>query len=333
VNPEAIARLDRSPIGRLALSLYPAEPGARLFVAFNAYYDESGTHAGSPVTVLGGFVGSADEWACLDRDWRKVLAKHDLRFIRAKQLYHREEPFRGWSDKQYRHLWADIFYAIQERRGLHLSKIVLRDTDYAQHYLQNGPKRKERLDTRYALCMRCALHTYPMALDRKNDGPVNYVLEAGHKNAGDALRVFNEVKQSKDIGWRKSIGALSFGSKVDFPALQAADFVSYWFYRTELMKIKRGTDLLIGPVEGELADCGLMVLDHVITKTDLENLRFNFRASTPKRVFYGVRGIVRGDYFADHYNDPASEDVFTFEIEDVQSSREQLQNSSRFHRI
>ena len=47
---------------------------------FNAYYDESGTHNGSPITVLGGFLGEAIQWAEFEREWRKVLVKHDLRY-------------------------------------------------------------------------------------------------------------------------------------------------------------------------------------------------------------------------------------------------------------
>jgi hypothetical protein len=67
MSSDSVARLQRSPIGRLALSLYPQDPSGRHFLLFNAYYDESGTHNGSPITVLGGFLGEAIQWAEFER--------------------------------------------------------------------------------------------------------------------------------------------------------------------------------------------------------------------------------------------------------------------------
>ena len=211
---------------------------------FTAYYDESGTHKGSPITVLGGFFAPALEWADFDREWRKVLVKHDLRFVRAKQLFHRQGPYRKWRDKQFEYLWADLLYVLQEHKGFQISKIVLKDEDYYRSYIGDGPySKRERLDTRYGLCVRVALNFLPMVHHRlKAPGSVNFVVEAGHKNAGDALRIFNDLKNSRSYSWSQSIGAISFGTKPDFPALQAADLVSYWFYKNEMDKISDGVD-------------------------------------------------------------------------------------------
>jgi Protein of unknown function (DUF3800) len=244
MSSDSVARLQRSPIGRLALSLYPEDPSGRYFLLFNAYYDESGTHNGSPITVLGGFLGEAIHWAEFEREWRKVLVKHNLRYVRAKQLFHKQGPYRKWSNKQIEYLWADLLYVLQEHRKFQISKIVLRDEDYYRSYIADGPYSKfERLDTRYAICVRVALHFLPMIHHHvKAGGLVNFFVEAGHKNAGDALRVFNQLKGEKSYPWSRSIGALTFGTKPDFPALQAADLISYWFYKNEIAKISEQID-------------------------------------------------------------------------------------------
>jgi hypothetical protein len=38
-----------------------------------AFFDESGTHAGSPVTVVCGFIGSRNQWRAVGRKWRAAM--------------------------------------------------------------------------------------------------------------------------------------------------------------------------------------------------------------------------------------------------------------------
>ncbi len=40
---------------------------------FKAYFDDSGTHQGSPVVVLGGLLKLADDWTALNAAWRSKL--------------------------------------------------------------------------------------------------------------------------------------------------------------------------------------------------------------------------------------------------------------------
>lgn len=286
---------------------------------FTAYYDESGTHQGSPITVLAGFIGRSLEWADFDREWRKVLVKHDLRFVRAKQLFHRQGPYRGWPQKQLDHLKADLLYVLQEHRSFQVSKIVLRNEDYYRSYVSNGPySKRERLDTRYALCVRVALHFLPMINQAwRAEGAMNFVIEAGHKNAGDALRVFTDLKGSESYEWSQSIGAISLGTKPDFPALQAADLVSYWFYKTEMEKIANDIEdpFEISELERELAGCGLAVIQHVITPLDLANLRQNFLAKRKRKVFNRVNAVLKGgDFLGGAWDTPAENMLFGVEI-------------------
>src|ERR1700737_1209062 len=64
------------------------------------------------------------------------------------------------------------------------------------------------------------------------------MLESGHKNAGDAERIFNLVKkkglthpEEKEIV--KMLGIIAFGDKVKFPGLQIADVNAYSAFQHE----------------------------------------------------------------------------------------------------
>jgi hypothetical protein len=284
-------------MGRLALSLRPSNPCEGLYGVFTGYYDESGTHGGSPFTILAGFVGSAENWARFEREWSKVLRNHGITHLRAKQLFHRQKQHKGWKDRQIERLWNDILYVIQDRRDdFFASKTLLREDDYTRSYVDGGPLKRERLDSRYALCLRAFLDFNPLFFTdrgrRHAEVPVNFVLEAGHRNAPDALRVFNEVKSDKRIPHRHLIGSISFGEKKEFPALQAADMLAYLFYQTEC---ERRDELPLlqeqyGPFydddefpafsdfESELIEIGISIIEHLITPQYLAQLRQNFLA-------------------------------------------------------
>jgi hypothetical protein len=38
-----------------------------------AYFDESGIHAGSPVTLIAGFIGSRRQWRAVERRWQSIM--------------------------------------------------------------------------------------------------------------------------------------------------------------------------------------------------------------------------------------------------------------------
>lgn len=280
--------LNGSAIGRLAQSLYPHDPCRRQFMVLTAYYDESGTHAGSPATVLAGFVGSTNDLVEFEIEWSKVLRKHNLTYPRAKHLFHRQGQHKRWADEQAEHLWNDLMYVFQERKDIFASKTILREDDYKMFYVMDGASRKERLDTRYALCLRAFLHFLP-EMAKIGGSTINFILEAGHKNAGDALRVFNEMKADKNLQGRHNMGFLSFGTKPDSPALQAADLLAYMSYTDVCETIEDypdSTGKYLGEIDLALiGGCGLTILENAIAPEDLKTIRQNFLRKNKKPIF------------------------------------------------
>lgn len=248
-----------------------------------AYYDESGTHGDSPLTVLAGFVGYANDWVDFEREWKKILKKHNITHVHAKHMLHRQGQHKNWTDEQVYECFVDLIYVLQEKRRIFASKTILPEEDYKQFYLLDGAARRERLDSRYALCFRSFLHFYPESHHcRHESGIVNFILESGHRNAGDALRVFNEIKEDKELPWRHAVGSLTFGSKDDYPALQASDMLAYWFYKTQR---KHRVGNYVSFFESELRKSGFTILENLISPEDLKNMRKNFLRKKKKIIF------------------------------------------------
>lgn len=280
---------DHSPISRLACSLRPSAPWGATFVNLAAYYDESGTHGGSPITVLAGFVAGVNEWVPFEREWAKVLRKHGITHVRAKHLFHRQGEHKGWSEGQIDSLEADLLYVFQEHQ-LYASKTILRECDYTFVYKASPIAKRERLDSRYALCIRAFLHSLPTwHLRRYPQGVVDFVFESGHRNAPDAVRVFNEIKNDETIPHRDALGFLSFGAKRDSPALQAADMFAYWTFKHEVENLSE-PDEYISWIDCEFIEMDLPVIQHLVRPRELTDLRGNrISKGTAKEVIGAVR--------------------------------------------
>jgi hypothetical protein len=67
--------------------------------------------------------------------------------------------------------------------------------------------------------------------DRPTDWPLNVVLETGHANAGDAIRVFGEFKESLNSEYSPLLGKLDFASKEKCTPLAMADSLAYAIFR------------------------------------------------------------------------------------------------------
>ena len=114
---------------------------------------------------------------------------------------------------------------------------------------------------------------------------MNFVLEAGHKNAGDVVRVYNDLKADPNYPAREALGFLSFGTKQEVPGLQAADALAYWFYRAEIENLKKDDEYFdVSELEEELYEMGMPVFGSVITPKYLMNLRTNFLRKRKKRI-------------------------------------------------
>jgi hypothetical protein len=64
---------------------------------------------------------------------------------------------------------------------------------------------------------------------------INFVLEEGHRNLGDARRLFELFKADALPEWQHLVGIFDV-SKKNSPGAQAADFLAYRVYQAELLE-------------------------------------------------------------------------------------------------
>ena len=203
--------------------------------------DESGTHADSPISVMAGCVGTAAQWKHVEADWAALVAKAGVRHIHAVELFKRTKQFRGWKSEDVDALALSLDGVIA--RYLQLGFSVIRDDDYKTPTARAAPEAPGE-----GFCFRGCLAFVPsfIASELKLAGQgalaeltrIDFALEGGHANVGDARRLFELYKKDALPEWQHLIGEFDTSTK-DSVGAQAVDFLAYAVYRAELLEHAR----------------------------------------------------------------------------------------------
>ena len=222
-------------VGSLALALFHHWEPNRLFVIINVYMDESGTHGGAPLMVMAGYVAKLGQWRDFDELWRRILKKRGLTYFHAKEVWHGENDWKGWSFERKAEL-ADKVTRLCQKRTLFGFSVRLSHDDYKKFYLSGDRPRKTPIDSKYGVCFRICLgfvvEMTAVSLERE-DLELNFILEEGHNNSPDAQRIFAQIRQANIPEISPYLGAFSVLQKKKAFGLQAADSLAYAAYKLE----------------------------------------------------------------------------------------------------
>jgi hypothetical protein len=196
---------------------------------YTAYLDESGTHGDSPAMVMGGVLARADQLRNFQKSFDLIKKQHGFRIFHTKKFKAKKGDFKGWTDEQCLHLIEDL---------AHLTSFGLTDTvaftlnnaSYAEDFKANAP-RKGRLDSAYGLCFRMCLAYFLLQMlkrKRRQKFPhLHLVLEAGHRNVGDAERIFLEERNSFGDLSKGILKSLAIAEKDECDPLMMSDFIAH----------------------------------------------------------------------------------------------------------
>ena len=66
-------------------------------MVLTAYFDESGTHAGSPLSAMSGFVGDARQWRKFEKRVGKLFKRKRVDVFHTIDVRRGDKDFEGWS--------------------------------------------------------------------------------------------------------------------------------------------------------------------------------------------------------------------------------------------
>lgn len=202
------------------------------------YFDESGTHKDSELALMAGFVGDARQWRKFEKRTAKLFRRFGVDIFHTIDVRRTDKDFAGWTvDRKLEFL--DEFQHIVNETVEHGFASILRYDDYDYYRKLFWPK-GTRPDSMYGILFRASLAT---AVDsttkverwapRGREPRLNVVLESGHRNAEDAVRLYNFFGGRFGIATTGALAGLTFSQKANCLPLAAADLFAYSAYRQE----------------------------------------------------------------------------------------------------
>jgi hypothetical protein len=142
-------------IGELCVALAHRWESERRFMILTAYFDESGTHGGSDLSVMAGFIGDARQWRKFEKRTSKLFKRFKVDIFHTIDVKRTDKDFDGWKVDRKIEFLDEFHHIINEtlERGF---ASILRNDDYDYYSSLSWPK-KTRKDSRYGLLFRASL--------------------------------------------------------------------------------------------------------------------------------------------------------------------------------
>jgi hypothetical protein len=239
------------PIGELvAAGLFPTRHREGLLLLVRAYFDDSGTHANSDVTVMGGLVGTVEQFERFEREWAARLdaplpGKPPLQ--KGFHLSHcnaRNGEFIDYSDAEQDAVIHDFRQIILDAR---LTSTALAIDRKAWDELIVGPYYNvlgNSITQCFADCIAEVARIVQPAFGRDK---ISIIFDRG---------IWSQRLQTIGEEWNYQAGIVSvaFASVSEVLPLQGADMVATENYWHAIDWLKRGDDALPRPLKHYLAN-------------------------------------------------------------------------------
>jgi hypothetical protein len=210
-----------------------------------AFLDESGTHAGSQVTTIAGYLISSEVLPLLEDSWLAVLKKHGMVELHMKEFVPPHGKLSHWSEKQKRAVLEPLIDLIHEHSLVGIGAAVEMTEFMTTSQAFAHSKSPDLVESPYQWCLRyCMVQAGAWAEKAGKPGSISYTLDAGCPSRGKVQRHYDLSRNNEDLSQKYRLGPLAFADSKKVPALQCADLLAYEMYKEAdrlLSNSERGT--------------------------------------------------------------------------------------------
>lgn len=201
---------------------------------FSGYFDESGTHAGSPIICVAGLVATDNQWEELKREWREVLDEAGITFFHMAKFESRYGEYKDWDSEKRIRIQTKILGIIKRRVNAGMA-VAVSIPDYEEAITGLY---KDFWGNPYALCSRLCLNAIDEWADKYNrNSPIPLIFEDGAAHKSEFARSFDVALKSDEPEKVNRLCSLKFDDKRRTIPLQAADVWVYEIYKRACHRI------------------------------------------------------------------------------------------------
>ena len=185
----------------------------------HVYMDESGTHAGSPVLTMAGYVFASDQARKFSRDWERELQRFGLPFAHMTDCANGQGDYKGMLIEQRVEVEKSLIRLIKLRTVFGFAVSV-----EADRYSDGVLTSPFNLGA-YTFCLaNCVILVDEWAKENCPDARFSYFLESGHDDQSEAHNIMSQL--NIDPRGERYL-AHTFVNKRAAPPLQAADMLAW----------------------------------------------------------------------------------------------------------
>jgi hypothetical protein len=199
-----------------------------------AYFDESGTHDGSRVLCVGGFVIDSDAAREFDAKWGEMLQKYNLPYFHMTDCASGFAPF----DKLDQQGCIDAATEAIQLIRRYISGGIMTSI-YPSDYATYAPDHV-LVGSAYSFCVHvCLTGVQDWAKRYGYTGDAAYIFESGHASQSESNRIMNQIFSNPLLRQKQHYLSHTFADKLKVRLLQAADLISWHWYTENKRKLEK----------------------------------------------------------------------------------------------
>lgn len=198
--------------------------------SFSASLDDSGTHDGSLLAVVGGIVFSKQQAITMQEAWNDVLTQYGIRISHASDCNAGHGEFLGWSLDKRHSFCLQLARIISSCASFVMAQGVKPEDYYAVWEELKLKEMDPKMDVYRILLQLCWHRMGTWAQELPVDDTLEIHVEAGNKKASFVNDLYQKVNTDQRARKILRIEKISFTGKSYIP-LQAADLLAYKVYR------------------------------------------------------------------------------------------------------
>jgi Protein of unknown function (DUF3800) len=220
-----------SYLRNLSQLVFPLNARERVMCMLAAYFDESGTHAGSPVICMSGYVAGVEQWIDFSRNWQDVLKpyseKYGIDCFHMTDFEARQPPFDKLGKHERINLIESLIRIINSRIQYGVGVGFLQaDFDRAFKGME------DMVCGAWGLCASICLTVLHSWADLKSyDEPFAYIFEQGARHSGAFKAAYDKSQIEAKAGKEYRLGSFTLDDRRRALPLQAADILAYEAYK------------------------------------------------------------------------------------------------------
>jgi hypothetical protein len=187
-----------------------------------AYLDESGTHDGSPVMTVAGYIARPKVWRDWTRRWGRALGP--IRVYHAVDAQNLAGEFRGWTPEEVAKMVKKLLPIIAETKGVGGFAVGM-DLRVFEQAVHGREDLRKVFGTPYIACFHQAVRLVHNVLNQTGYNERIAFIHETNNFETEALKAFGWIKKNNLQNDRMM--SLTFAGKQDYPPLQAADILAY----------------------------------------------------------------------------------------------------------